>query len=88
MQTLDLSPRAEAPKADLELVITRIFDAPRELVKAELDLFSSDNQSPANVAQALASVPGPSGATDIIWWAFVVAIMATLVYVAVRRRQV
>src|ERR1700730_2331838 len=32
MQTLDLSPRAEAPKADLELVITRIFDAPRELV--------------------------------------------------------
>src|SRR6202022_3575404 len=32
MHTLYLSPRAEAPKADLELVITRIFDAPRELV--------------------------------------------------------
>src|ERR1700682_773282 len=32
MQTADLSPRVGAPKADLELVITRIFDAPRELV--------------------------------------------------------
>jgi len=32
MLTADLSPRVGAPKADLELVITRIFDAPRELV--------------------------------------------------------
>ena len=63
-------------------------DAPRELVKAELELFSSPNQTNANIAQALAAVPGASGATDIIWWAFVVAVMATLVYIAVRRRQV
>jgi ABC-type transport system involved in multi-copper enzyme maturation permease subunit len=63
-------------------------DAPRELVKAELELFSAPNQTNADIAQALAAVPGASGATDIIWWAFVVAVMATLVYVAVRRRQV
>lgn len=63
-------------------------DAPRELVKAELELFSSPNQTNANIAQALAAVPGASVATDIIWWAFVVAVMATLVYIAVRRRQV
>lgn len=63
-------------------------DAPRELVKAELELFASPNQTNADIAQALAAVPGASGATDIIWWAFVVAVMATLVYIAVRRRQV
>jgi ABC-type transport system involved in multi-copper enzyme maturation permease subunit len=63
-------------------------DAPRELVKAELELFSSPNQTNANIAQALAAVPGASGATDVIWWAFVVAVIATLVYIAVRRRQV
>jgi uncharacterized protein YndB with AHSA1/START domain len=32
MRSADLSPRAEVPKADLELVITRIFDAPRKVV--------------------------------------------------------
>ena len=32
MPTADLNHRAGAPLADLELVITRIFDAPRELV--------------------------------------------------------
>jgi ABC-type transport system involved in multi-copper enzyme maturation permease subunit len=63
-------------------------DAPRELVKAEVELFSTPGQAGPDLTQALAAVPGPSGATDIIWWAFVVALMATLVYVAVRRRQV
>jgi len=63
-------------------------DAPRELVKAEIELFSSPDQPRPDMASALASVPGPSGATDIIWWVFVVALMATLVYIAVRRRQV
>lgn len=64
-------------------------DAPRELLKAELELFSSSPGQPQpDLAQALASVPGPSGLADIIWWAFVVAVMATLVYIAVRRRQV
>ena len=65
-----------------------VSDAPRELVKAEIELFSSPDQPRPDMASALASVPGPSGATDIIWWAFVVAVMATLVYIAVRRRQV
>ena len=32
MRPADLRPPTEAPNADLELVITRIFDAPRELV--------------------------------------------------------
>jgi ABC-type transport system involved in multi-copper enzyme maturation permease subunit len=65
-----------------------VSDAPRELVKAEIELFSSPDQTGSDMASALASVPGPSGATDIIWWAFVVALMAILVYIAVRRRQV
>ncbi|HEY1163396.1 MAG TPA: hypothetical protein VGF78_10080 [Candidatus Dormibacteraeota bacterium] len=65
-----------------------VSDAPRELVKAEIELFSSPDQPRPDMASALASVPGPSGATDIIWWVFVVALMATLVYIAVRRRQV
>jgi ABC-type transport system involved in multi-copper enzyme maturation permease subunit len=63
-------------------------DAPRELVKTEIELFTVPGQPGPDVAQAVASVPGPSGATDILWWAFVVLLMATLVYVAVRRRQV
>jgi ABC-type transport system involved in multi-copper enzyme maturation permease subunit len=63
-------------------------DAPRELVKAEIELFTVPGQPGPDLNQALAAVPGPSGAADIIWWAFVVAVMATLVYIAVRRRQV
>ncbi|GEM_PF-1822734 len=63
-------------------------DAPRELVKAEIQLFAVPGQPGPDLNQALAAVPGPSGANDIIWWAFVVLVMATLVYIAVRRRQV
>jgi ABC-type transport system involved in multi-copper enzyme maturation permease subunit len=65
-----------------------VSDAPRELVRAEFALFASQNEGGGDINQALASVPGPSGATDIIWWIFVIAVMASLVYVAVRRRQV
>lgn len=66
-----------------------VSDAPRELVRAEFDLFASQSQGGGgDINQALASVPGPSGATDIIWWLFVIAVMASLVYLAVRRRQV
>ena len=66
-----------------------VSDAPRELARAEFNLFASQNQGGGgDVNQAIASVPGPSGATDIIWWIFVIAVFATLVYVAVRRRQV
>ena len=63
-------------------------DAARELVRAEVDLFAVPGQPGPDLNQALALVPGPSGAADIIWWAFVVALMASLVYIAVRRRQV
>jgi ABC-type transport system involved in multi-copper enzyme maturation permease subunit len=65
-----------------------LSDAPRELVRAEFDLFASQNQGGGDINQALASVPGPSGAADIAWWLFVIFVMASLVYVAVRRRQV
>jgi ABC-type transport system involved in multi-copper enzyme maturation permease subunit len=64
-------------------------DAARELVKAEYDLFSSQNQGGGgDLSQAIAAVPGPSSATDILWWLFVIAVFASLVYYAVRRRQV
>lgn len=71
-----------------------ISDAQRQLARAEFDLFSSVNQggpggsSGPTLDQALAGVPGPSGAADIIWWVFVIALFASLVYLAVRRRQV
>ena len=39
-------------------------------------------------AATLAAIPPASGAGDILWWAFVVIVFSSLVYVAVRRRQV
>lgn len=67
-----------------------VSDAPRELARAEIDLFATQNQGQGgpDMAQALAAVPGPSGAVDITWWAFAVLFFALLVYLAVRRRQV
>jgi ABC-type transport system involved in multi-copper enzyme maturation permease subunit len=71
-----------------------VSDAQQQLARAEFDLFSSQNvvgpdgQGGPTLAQALAGVPGPSGAADIIWWVFLVALFASLVYLAVRRRQV
>jgi ABC-type transport system involved in multi-copper enzyme maturation permease subunit len=66
-----------------------ISDAPRQIAKAEFTLFASSGTSGGpSVDQALAGLPGGSGLTDIIWWAFVVLVFVSLVYVAVRRRQV
>jgi ABC-type transport system involved in multi-copper enzyme maturation permease subunit len=66
-----------------------ISDAPRQIAKAEFALFASSSSSGGpSVDQALAGIPGGSGLTDIIWWAFVVLVFVSLVYVAVRRRQV
>jgi ABC-type transport system involved in multi-copper enzyme maturation permease subunit len=66
-----------------------ISDAPRQIAKAEFTLFASSSTSGGpSVDQALAGLPGGSGLTDIIWWAFVVLVFVSLVYVAVRRRQV
>ncbi|MEP6752335.1 MAG: ABC transporter permease subunit [Candidatus Dormiibacterota bacterium] len=36
----------------------------------------------------LALIPPGSGAGDILWWAFVVVVFASLAYIAVRRKQV
>lgn len=66
-----------------------LSDAPRELARAQYELFSSsgDGQAPP-VDQVIAGIPGPSGVGDIVWWAFVLVFFASLVYLAVRRRQV
>jgi ABC-type transport system involved in multi-copper enzyme maturation permease subunit len=66
-------------------------DARRQLARAEFDLFSKQSQGPGPGPRAtdfVNSVPGASSIQDIIWWAFLVAVLATLVYIAVRRRQV
>ena len=67
-------------------------DAARQLARAEYDLFSSAStgggNGPPPVDQVLAGIPGASGTADIIWWAFGILVFASLVYFAVRRRQV
>ena len=65
-----------------------LSDAPREIARQQFELFNSGQNNGTDINQALAGIPGPSGATDIIWWALVVAVLACLVYFAVRRRQV
>jgi ABC-type transport system involved in multi-copper enzyme maturation permease subunit len=64
-------------------------DAQRQLVVAEFQLFppQSDQGGPT-AAQIASTVPGASGIEDILWWLFLVAILAGLVYLGVRRRQV
>ena len=63
-------------------------DAQRQIVKAEFEMFKPQGQGAPTADQILRSVPGASGIQDILWWAFLVALMATFVYIAVRRRQV
>jgi len=66
-----------------------ISDAPREIAKAEFALVAASSRGGGPTAdQFLSSIPSASGATDIVWWAFGIAIFAALVYLAVRRRQV
>lgn len=65
-----------------------LSDAPREIARQQLELFNSSQNGGPSVDQTLASIPGPSGVTDIVWWIFVVAVLSGLVYLAVRRRQV
>jgi ABC-type transport system involved in multi-copper enzyme maturation permease subunit len=65
-----------------------LSDAPREIARQQFELFNTGQQGSTDVNQALASIPGPSGATDIVWWAFVIVVLSSLVYLAVRRRQV
>ena len=60
-----------------------ISSAPGDLAKAQLELANSPRGS-----ETLALIPQASGAGDVAWWAFLVLLFSTLVYVAVRRRQV
>ena len=62
-------------------------DAARQVVKAEFQSIPQSEGGPT-VDQMLAGVPGASDLTDIVWWVFLIAVAASLVYIAVRRRQV
>jgi ABC-type transport system involved in multi-copper enzyme maturation permease subunit len=61
-----------------------VSSAVRELAQRQLEISGSQAGNEA----ALATIPGPSGAPDILWWAFNVVLLGALVYLAVRRRQV
>ena len=63
-------------------------DSAQQLVRAEYQMFPPPAGEGPSLDQILAGVPGASDATEIAWWVFVVAVLAALVYVAVRRRQV
>ena len=62
-------------------------DAAKQIVKAQFDMVPASEGGPT-ADQVLAGVPGASDIQDIIWWAFLVVLMASLTYLAVRRRQV
>jgi ABC-type transport system involved in multi-copper enzyme maturation permease subunit len=62
-------------------------DAARQIVRAQFDVIPRSQGGPT-VDQMLAGVPGASDLTDIVWWVFLLAVTASLVYIAVRRRQV
>jgi ABC-type transport system involved in multi-copper enzyme maturation permease subunit len=64
-------------------------DAQRQIVKAQFEIFPPAQGAHApTTEQVMATVPGASGIPDILWWVFLLALMATLVYVAIRRKQV
>ena len=66
-----------------------VSSAPREIVRQEFEIFATNQpEGAASVDQMVSSIPGPSGAADIIWWVFVVCVMFGILYFAVRRRQV
>ncbi len=65
-----------------------ISDAPRQIAKAEIEMFANRGNGGPSVGQTLAGIPGASNAGDIAWWVFGVLVFASLVYFAVRRRQV
>jgi ABC-type transport system involved in multi-copper enzyme maturation permease subunit len=64
-------------------------DAQRQIVRAEFEIFKpAQRPGGPTTDQILSSVPGASGTADMLWWLFLIVLMATLVYIAVRRRQV
>ena len=67
--------------ASTDKELNKIFGS--DLAQAEIQISGGVENN-----QALASIPSPSGAGDIAWWMFTVLVFASLVYYAVRRRQV
>ncbi len=66
-----------------------VSSAPREIVRQEFEIFAASQPPDAPpVDQIVSSIPGPSSATDILWWVFVVCVLFVILYFAVRRRQV
>jgi ABC-type transport system involved in multi-copper enzyme maturation permease subunit len=66
-----------------------ISSAPREIVRQQLEIFAASQPSDAPpIDQIITGIPGPSGATDILWWLVVVGVFFGILYFAVRRRQV
>ena len=65
-----------------------ISSAPREILRQQFEIFSANQPDAPPVDQILSSVPGPSGATDLLWWLFVAVLLLGILYFAVRRRQV
>lgn len=63
-------------------------DAQKQIAKAQLEMYPPMGPGAPSPDQILSSVPGASGTQDILWWVFGVAVMAALVYLAVRRKQV
>ena len=63
-----------------------VSSAPGDLARAQVALTAPENAG--NVSRTVALVPPASGAGDILWWAFLVVVFCSLVYLAVRRRQV
>jgi ABC-type transport system involved in multi-copper enzyme maturation permease subunit len=65
-----------------------VSSAPRDIVRQEIDILSANEPNRPPVDQIISSIPGPSGAGDIIWWAFLVGVLFVFLYLAVRRRQI
>jgi ABC-type transport system involved in multi-copper enzyme maturation permease subunit len=64
-----------------------LSSAPRDIARAQFTILSSGPDAPS-VDEIVASIPGPSSFTDILWWLLVVGVLCSLLYLAVRRRQV
>ncbi len=64
---------------------TLTSSALHDLAQAEIELASRGGSGGTN---SLSSIPPASGVGDVVWWAFVVVVLCSLVYYSVRRRQV
>lgn len=65
-----------------------VSSAPGDLVRAQLELAPRRGDGGATASQTAALIPPASGFGDIVWWAFLIALLCGLCYYMVRRRQV